>query len=44
MAAFMPKPGKVGRPWVRPMRLVFDGMLYVLHVLGVNQRRRGTHE
>ena len=30
VAPFMPKPAKVGRPWARPLRLVFDGVLYVL--------------
>lgn len=30
VAPFMPLPSKVGRPWAWPMRLVFDGVLYVL--------------
>ena len=30
VAPFMPKPAKVGRPWRWPMRLVFDGIQYVL--------------
>lgn len=29
-APFMPQPAKAGRPWAWPMRLVFDGVLYVL--------------
>lgn len=30
VAPFMPSPVKVGRPWAWPMRLVFNGVLYVL--------------
>lgn len=30
VAPFMPKATKVRRPWVQPLRLLFDGVLYVL--------------
>ncbi len=30
VSPFMPKPAKTGRPWRWPMRLVFDGIQYVL--------------
>lgn len=30
VAPFMPKPAKTGRPWAWPVRLVFDGIQYVL--------------
>ena len=30
VAPFMPAPSKVGRPWAWPLRLVFDGIQYVL--------------
>ncbi|TXN60079.1 transposase, partial [Methylobacterium sp. WL6] len=30
LAPLLPAPSSTGRPWRRPLRAVFDGILYVL--------------
>ncbi len=32
VAPFMPTPAVTGRPWLWPLRLIFDGVLYVLRI------------